>query len=533
MTITTAIAAKGIVMSDTKEILASATDTVKQPLPLEESLPAVEPFKDDMLPDALMGYVRDVSDRTQSPIEYSAVASIVVVATVVGAKFAISPKRNDNWIVAPNLWGTLIGPPSAMKSPPLKEAIRPVIALEKENLDFVQEQMDEQKLIAELSKSLEKEVWQEAEALFKEGLREEALEKIRSAKPEAPTFESKRYIVNDATVEKLGELLNENPNGMLLLRDELSGFLSKLSREDAQLDRAFYLECFDGFGRFTYDRIGRGTIVIENTMMSLLGGIQPSKISILVRQAMRGNADDGLIQRLQLAVWPDPTSNWEWRDRAPSASAYESYRDVLKGFHSMPIPEEPAVLQFDVPAQEMFAKWMTDLQVDINDVENPSVVQSHLAKMPKTIATLALLFELINGGNCFVSAKSLAMALRWFPFLKSHANRLYSVTFASSIGNAKRILKRRDKLNDSFTARDVRRKGWAGLTEKVDVLEALDCLVEHHYLIEIQPTSGPAGGRPSMHYRWSPVVDSGPPKASNSDTPKPPKRGCPPPPLKG
>lgn len=514
-------------MSDTKEILAAATDTVKQPLPLEESLPKVEPFTDDMLPEALRGYVRDVSDRTQCPVEYSAVASMVVVATVVGAKYAISPKRNDNWIVAPNLWGTLIGPPSAMKSPPLKEAIRPVIWLEKENLDFVQEQMDEQKLIAALSKSVEKEVKQEAEALFKEGLREEALEKMRSAKAEAPTFDSKRYIVNDATVEKLGELLNENPNGMLLLRDELSGFLSRLSREDAQLDRAFFLECFDGFGRFTYDRIGRGTIVIENTMMSLLGGIQPSKIATLVRQAMRGNADDGLIQRLQLAVWPDPTSSWEWRDRAPSASAYEAYRDTLERFHSMSIPKEPEVLLFEESAQGMFAKWMVNLQKDIHDVENHPVVQSHFAKMPKTIAALALLFELVGGGNSYVSAKSLAMALRWFPFLKSHANRLYSVTFASSIGNAKRILKRRDKLNDSFTARDVRRKGWAGLTETVDVVEALDSLVEHHYLIEMPPISGPSGGRPSTHYRWSPALDPNSKKAANSDTPKPPKRPMP------
>ena len=32
----------------------------------------------------------------------------------------------------------------------------------------------------------------------------------------------KRYLVNDTTVEKLGELLNHNPNGLLLFRDELS-----------------------------------------------------------------------------------------------------------------------------------------------------------------------------------------------------------------------------------------------------------------------------------------------------------------------
>ena len=40
------------------------------------------------------------------------------------------------------------------------------------------------------------------------------------AKPTA-----KRYMVNDATVEKLGELLRENPRGLLYFRDELTGLL--------------------------------------------------------------------------------------------------------------------------------------------------------------------------------------------------------------------------------------------------------------------------------------------------------------------
>jgi hypothetical protein len=33
----------------------------------------------------------------------------------------------------------------------------------------------------------------------------------------------RRYKTNDSTVEKLGELLRENPVGLLILRDELVG----------------------------------------------------------------------------------------------------------------------------------------------------------------------------------------------------------------------------------------------------------------------------------------------------------------------
>ena len=105
-----------------------------------------------------------------------------------------------------------------------------------------------------------------------------------------------RLVVNDATVEKLGELLNENPNGLLLIRDELPGWLAKMESDEYQSDRAFYLEAFNGDGRFTYDRIGRGTIAIENCTLSIIGGIQPSRLAPLVRGAVSGH-----LQR-----WADP-----------------------------------------------------------------------------------------------------------------------------------------------------------------------------------------------------------------------------------
>jgi len=510
-------------MSDTKGILESPRSTAKSVIPLETRLASVEPFLNDMLPPDLLGYVADVAERTQSPIEYSAVSVIVMVSSIIGAKFTVRPKQLDNWTVAINQWGALIGPPSSMKSPALKEALKPITAIEKENAAVFKAKMDDTLLLAELSKIDEKAAKAEAEALYKEGHKEEALVVLREAKPEAVQSKPERITINDTTVEKLGELLNENPNGMVVVRDELSGLIAKLSREDSQLDRAFLLECFDGLGRFTYDRIGRGTIVIDNCMLSILGGIQPSKIAILVRQAMRGNKDDGLIQRLQLTVWPDPISNWEWKDRAPSKPAYEAYYKVLHTFHDIPITDHPTALHFSSEAQPLFAGWMKELQNDIRSDDYHSVVQSHLAKMPKTIAALALQFELIGGGRNEVGVKALSMALKWYPFLKSHALRLYSIAVTSSIEDAKRILRRRSKLGEIFTCRDVRRKGWAGLTEMVDVTAALDCLVDHRYLIEQTSSPSASGGRPTTHYCWSPALGETPLKTAILDTPKPAK----------
>jgi len=53
------------------------------------------------------------------------------------------------------------------------------------------------------------------------GLRDMAAE-LQSQRVNATVPPSlRRYKTNDTTVEKLGELLRENPNGLLVLRDEL------------------------------------------------------------------------------------------------------------------------------------------------------------------------------------------------------------------------------------------------------------------------------------------------------------------------
>ena len=74
----------------------------------------------------------------------------------------------------------------------------------------------------------------------------------------------------------------------MLERDELGGWLSLMQTEDGASARAFYLECFDGTNSYTYDRIGRGTIIIESCCLSLIGCIQPSRIAPLVRSAISG-----------------------------------------------------------------------------------------------------------------------------------------------------------------------------------------------------------------------------------------------------
>ncbi|MGY8819839.1 MAG: YfjI family protein [Pseudomonadales bacterium] len=480
--------------------LADYLSPITVPLPLPTGLSAAMAWDDELLPKELRYFVRDVADRTQCPPDFVAVALVVGISAVVGRKFSIHPKQHDDWEVVPNQWGCIIGRPSAMKSPAMKQALRPLAALEAKEREKHKEAMTEHKAAGEMLELERKSAKDKAKKLMTNGDKAGALAELTRYADDLLSPVPRRYIVNDATVEKLGELLNENPNGLLLVRDELGGWLATMQTEDGAVGRAFYLECFDGSGNFVYDRIGRGTVFIESCCLSLIGGIQPSRIAPLVRGAVTGALDDGLVQRLQLAVWPDDDKEWSFVDRWPNQAARERVEGVIHRLDQM--PDDPRhALHFVPEAQELFNAWYTEHMLEIKRDEIHPALQSHFMKMPQTIAGLALLFGLIDGGIEAVGLHATARALDWADYLKSHACRLYGAAINAPLMAAKLIQERKDKLPEPFTPRDVMRKGWAGLETLDAVNDAVSILAEHHIVIGYEIASE-KGGRPSRRYVW-------------------------------
>lgn len=469
------------------------------PIPLPDDKPPVMDLPMEALPGCLRAYVEDVANRQQCPPDFVAVTALCGLSAALGNKAIICPKQHDDWEVVPNLWGAVIGRPSAMKSPAMKSALAPLHAIQDERRADYEHDILEHNAAAELYDIETKHAKDIAKKELKKGNRDVAKAALRESteQPKPPT--RPRLIVNDATVEKLGELLNENPAGLLLERDELAGWLAKLRGEDGQSDRAFYLQCFDGNGRFTFDRIGRGTVEIESTTLSVIGGIQPTKIAPLIRAAVNGHDNDGLVQRLQLAVWPDDINKWKWRDQAPNPQARAAYDAAFRELADLAPSETP--YRFSPSAQALFIEWMEETQNHARSGVVHPAMESHLIKMPQTVAALALIFELVDRQGETVGETATAMALDFSEYLKSHAERLYSVANNAAITGAKLILNRRDKLPIPITLRTIHQKGWAGLTEHQDVRDALDLLLDYRYLIAVTLTD--TGGRPTTKYYWN------------------------------
>lgn len=486
------------------------------PLPIPSMLLPVESFDAALMPAALAPWVTDIADRMQCPPDFPSVAAVVALSAVIGRKACIAPKRRDNWRVVPNLWGAVVGRPGVMKSPALAEAIKPLDRLQAVASDLHAEAMRDHGIKQKLDGMGSKATEDRAQKLVKAGKLEEAHHILA----EAADFEAskppalRRYVVTDASVEALGEILIENPWGVLAYRDELNGLLRSLDKEGQEGSRAFYLQGYDGNQPYTFDRIGRGrNLHIPAVCLSLLGGIQPGKLQAYIHDAVSGGAaDDGLLQRFGLLVWPDVGREWRNVDRFPDTAAKNAAFETFQRLDAMqpgtdPETGEPAptVYRFTPDAQAEFDDWRHDFETALRSGEHHPAMESHLSKYRKLVPALALVCALADG-ETEVSMGSLLRALAWGDYLKSHAARAYGAGTGPNTDAATALLAKiqAGKVVDGFKPADVYLKGWAHLGTPEAVHAAARLLCDLGHLRRVDTKSGAAGGRPSTTYQINP-----------------------------
>jgi hypothetical protein len=502
-----------------------------EPKSLDNGQLPVKVFNTRLLPAAMRPWVEDIAERAQCPPDFLATGVIVQCAALVARHLIIRPKRHDDWAVVPNLWGAVIAPPGFLKSPALAEVLKPTRRLEYDaKKDLASKVLDfeaGQTVLKVRRESVEREMRVALKHKDEVKLSElrSLLAGLTEEGPKAP-----RFIVNDTTVEKLGELLNENPGGLLVFRDELNGFLRSLERQGHEGDRAFYCEAWNGDAGYTYDRIGRGTVAIERACVSLLGGIQPGPWRAYLREAFRDAAGDGFINRFQVLVWPDISGEWKNCDRRPNTSAADTAHKVIAALADLKPLDLGAQMQADgggMPfmrfaedAQDLFDEWRGDLEAKIRNPNEEVILISHLAKHRKLMPALALIFHAMNcvekgleeGSGSFVTGVSLSsaeQAAAWCDFLELHARRCFqSVTDASGAGAdalAQKI--RNGKLPSPFKPRDVYRAHWSDLNRPDDVYRAAEVLEAAAWLRSEEIATDPEnGGRPSVRFWINPKL---------------------------
>jgi putative DNA primase/helicase len=489
----------------------SATDW-PEPAPLGDELPSVQSFDLELLPSCFRPLIEDVSERMQAPPDFAAGAAIVTLAGCVNRRAAIHPKSaDDSWRVVPNLWGAIVGQPGFMKSPILRAITQPLAQIEELwRAEYAEESGEYQ--IAKEQADLRLQAWRED---YKRAMKKNTPAPVQPDNSLRPPAQ-RRLSLTDSTFEKMHEILSENPAGLLVVRDELTGWLAELDKQGREGERGFYLQGWNGDAGYTVDRIGRGSIYVPAVCISLLGNIQPSRLRWFLSQAFNGGpSDDGLFQRFQILVWPDPPREWHLIDRPPNGAALGAAEKIFSDLANLSV-DDPVRMRFDPESQLLFYEWLSELENKIrSDSGLPAPFVAHLAKYRSLMPTLAGLFELADLANegavhseALISLDHARQAAALCDYLESHARRVYACVMSPECRAARELARhiQSGDLGPAFGTRSVYLKGWSGLDTPERVRGALHLLEDAGWLRRAESPSQPAGGRPSEAWEINPKL---------------------------
>jgi hypothetical protein len=264
----------------------------------------------DMLPDVIANFAFDRAERMGVVPQMIALPAIVTSAACLHDGFTIAPLRLDRtFMESARLWACLVCGVSDLKTPALKAALEPLWNIHLERAAAYKQKFTEYKTALESWKTGRKQ--------------DQATFGKVTPEPEPPI--KSKLITTDPTMESVAKILANNPQGILIHRDELAGWISSFDAYHSHgggKDRTLALELYNG-GPKTFDRVERD-VDVSNWSASVVGTIQNDKLRSMAPKL----EDDGFLQRFILV--PGGRMPTGGQDREPDYGAESAYRTLVR-----------------------------------------------------------------------------------------------------------------------------------------------------------------------------------------------------------
>ena len=244
-----------------------------EPLRTRELIP-VPPFPIEVYPQPIADFLVEAARAMQLPVDYLAVFAFALLAGTIGLSTKLEIARG--WEIIPNVYVALVAPPGSKKSPALN-------------------------LLSKALRRIDARLREEHRIALRDHEVELSRLKKDDLKPVAPV--AKHLVLDDVTREAVVQIHADNPRGVILVLDELIGWLQSFDayRSGKGSDRQFWLTCLTN-GPIKTSRKGQigGTQAVATSCVMVVGAMTPSKLS-----AIFAGDDDGWADRI-LFAYPDP-----------------------------------------------------------------------------------------------------------------------------------------------------------------------------------------------------------------------------------
>lgn len=459
---------------------------------------------DRLLSPALASWVQQAAQRKGAPADYVLAGLLSISGSLVGNARWANPW--EGWREPPILWCMIVGNPSAGKSPALDAPLEPLRAIERDLRADAKEKHAAWEQQAEVAK-MQRKLWEHAvKAALKDGKAAPPMPAEAQAPPE-PVMP--RLAVNDATIEKLGLILEGQPRGTLLHNDELARWLMNLARYSNGSDRPFWLEAYGGRAA-NVERVIRETY-IPRLSIGIVGGIQPDRLQALLLDS----EDDGLLARF-LPFWPKPVPL-----ARPGRHHDDNFMEgPLQRLWNLPMCEDrngnpcPRYVPFTNDAREAlqsFRERVRDLEAGAE-----GLLLSFIGKLPGMAIRLALVLAFLDYAAQPGGAEPETIPADAFRraalFLEEYALPMAQRTYAAGASRsderkARKLLALiREKGWGTFSTREALRCERSGIDRKDQLDPAIEALVEAGNIRRLDHATGAKGGRPAERYEVHPDI---------------------------
>jgi putative DNA primase/helicase len=377
-------------------------------------LPEAPPFPTDALPEAARRFVVEGAEAIGCTPDLLALPVLAVLSAGIGGSRVVQIKRS--WREGATLFLAVVASPGEKKTPAANAARRPVLKRQAEKRQEFKAKKEEH----------EREM-REWKAHCRDA---RSAGEIEPPPPSEPTMG--RTYADDTTVESLVGILEDNPRGVLIYKDELTGWVRSHDQYRAAgkgADRQHWLSVWSNQA-IVVDRKSRqgNPIYVERPWVSLVGGIQPAMLPEL-----GGSMEDGLLDRF-LFCYPKH-SHTNLSDAEIGVDTEAQYAALYDKLSSLRMVEDeigqeaPNVVPMSREARSLFKEIHDEMGTETLEPGFPLRLQGVWAKMRGYLArislTLALCRSVEHDQPEQVEEEDVKNAARIVAYFKAHARRVF------------------------------------------------------------------------------------------------------------
>lgn len=421
-----------------------------------------------------------------------AMPMLAVLGAAIGTTRQI--RIREEWLAFPILWTVCVADSGSQKSPAADVS-----------LNYVRQR--EAKLAKEFAAQCKE---------YRQACR--AAKKFKGAALEGDTAQQvmiqepvcRQVLVDDVTVEALAMVLSDNPRGVLLARDELSGWFGSFDRyaHKGGADEPFFLKAYSGRSHSVNRRTGDiRSIHIERAAVWLTGVIPPR---VLQRALGSVHRESGLLARLLLVSPPHRARVWSERTVAAKTKATwcRLLDELYELAHETTLDDTPLprIVDLGPEAKMRYSTFYDAHNLETKDLDaDLSAAWSKLEEIPGRLALIDHEVRLASGEAGLdphtIDGESVYRAIQLVQWFKNETKRVYAILRESEAAQAVRQLDERliawiRERGDPVTARFVRNHFRKFPTAEA-VEAALQRLVDNGFGHWRPVVPGAQGGRPT------------------------------------